>query len=282
MPLSKRNRRGAFWTLLISTMAVVAPRVYMHFWQPDVATSISHLELVTLEEDLLDAEKERYASNQQHGPKKYHAPPKIFDPNAYTAQDWMRLGLSQKQADVIVRYAERGIYSNDELQKIFVLPEAVYQLIKDSTIYPVRPVNKQNTAFQKEKVLLDINSASAADLEKIPGIGPYFAARIVQYREQLGGYIGKEQLLEIKRFDNEKLASIDAFIFLKVHEIEQMDINSADYESLKAHPYISWEVANSIVKMRMHTPFTQLEDIKRSKLIDEALFQKLKPYLKVQ
>src|SRR3989338_1959796 len=109
MPLSKRNRRGAFWTLLISTMAVVAPRVYMHFWQPDVATSISHLELVTLEEDLLDAEKERYASNQQHGPKKYHAPPKIFDPNAYTAQDWMRLGLSQKQADVIVRYAERGI-----------------------------------------------------------------------------------------------------------------------------------------------------------------------------
>jgi len=253
----------------------------MHFWQPEVGTSISHEELLILEEELLDAEKERYASNQ-HGTKKYQAPPKQFDPNAYTAHDWMKLGLSQKQADVIVRYAERGIYSNEELQKIFVLPEAVYLLVKDSTIYPPRPLNKQSTVFEKEKVLLDINSASASDFEKIPGIGPYFAARMVQYREQLGGYMGKEQLLEIKRFDNEKLASIDAYIFLKACELEKMDVNTADYETLKAHPYISWEVANSIVKMRTHSPYAQIEDIKRSKLIDEALFQKLKPYLKVQ
>lgn len=282
MPLSKRSRRGAFWTLLISASIVVAPRAYMRFWQPEMATSISHEELLVIEEELLAADSERYTNNQQYNTKKYKAPPKAFDPNSYTAEEWMNLGVSQKQADVILKYTERGVYSNEELKKIFVLPEQVYQLIKDSTFYPVRPSNKQDRSFEKEKVFLDINLASASDFEQIPGIGPYFAARMVQYREELGGYVGKEQLLEIKKFDSEKLASINAYIYLKATEIEKLNLNTADYESLKAHPYISYEVANSIVKMRVHAPYTQIEDIKRSKLIDEALYQKLKPYLKVQ
>lgn len=282
MPLSKRNRRGAFWTLLISAIAIAAPRVYMEFWQPERTTSISHEELLMIQEELLAADSLNYTSNYQYSAKKYKAPPTAFDPNSYSVKEWMNLGLSQKQADVILRYTERGVYSNEELKKIFVLPEELFLLIKDSTFYPSRPSNKPNRTFEKEKVYLDLNVASAADFEQIPGIGPYFAKRMVEYREQLGGYIGIEQLLEIKKFDNEKLASISAYIYVKANEIEKLDINMADYESLKAHPYITWEVANSIVKMRMHAPYNQIEDIKRSKLIDETLYQKLKPYLKVQ
>ena len=45
---------------------------------------------------------------------------------------------------------------------------------------------------------LDINRASAADFEKLPGIGPELAGRIVRYRAKNGRFRRVEDLLAIK------------------------------------------------------------------------------------
>ena len=59
-----------------------------------------------------------------------------------------------------------------------------------------------------------------------------------------------------------------------------MNINEAEIDALKKHPYISYKVANSIVKMRnVHGPYKELEDLLKSVLIDQELFAKIQPYL---
>ena len=55
---------------------------------------------------------------------------------------------------------------------------------------------------------LDINRASARDLELLPGIGPVLAARIVTTREQQGPFASPEALLAVPGFGPERLARL--------------------------------------------------------------------------
>ncbi len=282
MSLSRRSRRGAFWVLLLGLLIALTPRMLIFASGSHEKVKITHEDLIVVQEELLQAEEERKQERNQKHEKHYSIPASSFDPNQYTVQDWVKLGLSEKQADVIVRFSERGLYSNDDLKRIFVLPEALYELIKDSTFYPVRENSEKYTPAPKEQVFLDLNTATAEDFEKIPGIGKYFASKMVSYRDQLGGYISREQLLEIRKFDTQKLEAIDRYIYLKAVPVRQMNINEVDFETLRSHPYITYEVANSIVKMREQKEYRELDDIRRSKLIDDELFRKLEPYLTIQ
>lgn len=44
---------------------------------------------------------------------------------------------------------------------------------------------------------VDLNTADAAALARLPGIGPSLAARIVAYREQHGQFLTREELLRV-------------------------------------------------------------------------------------
>ncbi len=60
---------------------------------------------------------------------------------------------------------------------------------------------------------LDINAASAQQLaEKLPGIGPAKAARIVQWREENGAFKSVEQLQEVKGIGPKTLDKLRALI----------------------------------------------------------------------
>jgi len=116
--------------------------------------------------------------------------------------------------------------------------------------------------------------------ERIRGIGSYFSKKIIDYRERLGGYIHKEQLLEIWKIDLVKYQEIEEFIYFGSEPVEKISINKASVEMLSKHPYINYKMANSIVKMRAQSgDYKEVKEIKRSKLIDEVTFVKIKPYL---
>ena len=95
--------------------------------------------------------------------KKYFAPSCRFNPNEYLLKDWMALGLSKKQSQSIINFIKRGINSNKDLEKIYVMPAEVFSMIKDSTFY-IQEVEIEKKSFDADTFtkaeLLDINLAS--------------------------------------------------------------------------------------------------------------------------
>ena len=59
---------------------------------------------------------------------------------------------------------------------------------------------------------LNINRATAAELETLPGIGPELAGRIIAYREQYGDFLSVDELTAVHGIGEKKLAAIRAYI----------------------------------------------------------------------
>ena len=280
--ISIRNRRGVFVFLLLALAFVFIPRILMSL-RPDPSIELKAEEVRELRNESARQLKKFDNRFKKKQPRKYSPPITRFDPNTYTKADWMKLGLSSKQADVVLSFAKRRIRSNEELSRIFVIPEELYELIKDSTYYPekVSAVMSSNVPMKTSKsITININVADQIELEKIPGVGPFYAKNILKYRERLGGFVKKEQLLEVWKMDVEKYNAIEMFVEVQGNQVRKITLNTATAEELKSHPYLNWNIANSIVKIRVKKgKFTTIDDIRESVLIDEELFEKIKPYL---
>lgn len=286
MDLSKRNRRALFGLVFILLFIAVLPRVVNALYTSEVPR-VSFTKLKEAHKELVAIKKEKKKSKKRNSTSKFKKLAQKLDPNEFLLDDWMRMGLSKKQADIVLNFSVRGLKSNDDLKKIFVFPEKLFDLIKDSLVYPVqKDYQLSKDRFEEKpilKLVVEINSATQVDLEKIPGIGPYFADKIIEYRIKLGGFVSKNQLLEIWKFDAEKLSSIDKYIILDDSFITKINVNSISFDDLKDHPYFSYKVANSIVKMReVSGSYENVNEIGKSMLINDELLDKLTPYISIK
>ena len=55
-----------------------------------------------------------------------------------------------------------------------------------------------SAALPDKTAVVNINTASAAEFEALPGIGPKMAQRIVEYREKNGAFKKLEDLMNVK------------------------------------------------------------------------------------
>jgi competence protein ComEA len=282
LEFSKRSRKAILFFVLFFLLIVITPRLIFLFKEPaDFKFTQTDFEKKVFKKRTFSYSN-NYESNRYSKKSRFKTPPEKFDPNQYSPSDWMNLGMSQKQADLIIRFGKRGFYSDEDLKKVFVISEKFFAVIKDSLVYPQKQVyEKVSYAKDEKKVkIIELNTASEEELMTIKGIGQYFAMNIIKKRDAFGGFIYKTQLLEVWKFDEEKLALISDFVSVDPTLIKQINLNSVTVEELKKHPYLTWNIANSIVKMRAQLgSFQKIEDIKRSVLVDEDFYQKIKPYL---
>lgn len=283
MPISKRNRRGVLALLLLGVVISFTPR-FLSSVSATEEPLISFKEAKIVESEIIEYKRSWKKAAKKKYKSKYSVPPQRFDPNQYSEKDWVNLGLSIKQAQVVVKFSKRGLKSNEDLKRIYVLSDDFIATIADSTYYPDGYIYMREkdalTEEDKSRLLVSLNSANEEELRKINGIGPYFASKIIFYRELLGGYTNKEQLLEIWKFDLEKYQKIRNYIEVDEVQFNTLSINTSTINELKKHPYIDYNTANSIVKIRAQIgEYKTLDEIKKSVLIDEITFQKIKPYL---
>lgn len=285
---SKKTFRGMMIFFIVLLICFVLPDL-IHYLEKEDTFVLQQMDIHQNEKinKLSNYKTRDYSFSKNH--LKFNKPPAKFNPNDYSVQEWMYLGLSEKQAAVVLKFTKYRLKSNEDLKKIFVIPNELFALIKDSTIYDIN--NKQSDGFnnyseaseEKEKLpktKVDLNTASQEELMKVRGIGPFFAKQILKKRDELGGFYSYEQLLEVWKIDEEKLAEWSPFLEVNSSKLIKLNINQATVEELEKHPYISWNLANSIVKFKeQNGNYTKIEQVKKSALMTSELFEKLKPYL---
>ena len=121
-----------------------------------------------------------------------------------------------------------------------------------------------------------LNTADTTALKTIPGIGPYFARKIVQYGERLGGYVNIDQLDEIEDFPLES----KQYLVIQDAQPRKLNINQLSLNELKRHPYINYYQARAIEDYRrLHGPLKSLNDLRLSKDFPPEAIERLMPYV---
>jgi len=282
--ISKKSRRGLTVLFFLAFFIVLIPRLYVYFLKVDT---------ILIKKPRIKVETKTNNSKSKENKKKYskkkkklvyRSPKGKFDPNEYTHEDWMYLGLSEKQTNVIMRFLNHKIYTNEALKKIYVLPDTVYHLIKDSTVYPAHIFDEKETFVKKKSpsinTILELNTIDSLELISINGIGPFYASQIINYRNKLGGFYKREQLMEIWKMKEETYQILMESLIIDTSTLQKIHLNTVSFEKLKNHPYLSYSQANSIVKMRTQLGrFDSIISIKKSKLINDDTFLRVRPYL---
>ena len=74
---------------------------------------------------------------------------------------------------------------------------------------------------------LELNAASAAELEQLPHIGAVLAERITAYRDQIGGFSNREQLLEVEGIGEATLYEIYDLLYLENETFPEPELEPA-------------------------------------------------------
>jgi DNA uptake protein ComE-like DNA-binding protein len=130
------------------------------------------------------------------------------------------------------------------------LIENTIDSIRQPSDNKVRREQKQVKSLYGTRRLLDINSCDSASLEALPGIGPVLSARIIKYRNLIGGYVSVNQLQEVYGLTKETYGLISSRVFADSLSVTKIRINEADYKELIRHPYFKRNEVTAILKYK--------------------------------
>ena len=216
----------------------------------------------------------------------------VFDPNTADSTQLFRLGLQAWQVRNIYKYrAAGGIYrKKEDFARLYGLTVKQYRelepYIRISADYqPASLLVKEekqehDTLLFPQKIAegetVDLAVADTSELKTVPGIGSYFARKIVDYRERLGGYVSVEQLDEIDGFP------LQAKKYLRLGEMEvrKLNLNTLSLSELRRHPYLNYYQARTIVEYRRKKgALKSLDDLRLSRDFPPEARQRLLPYV---
>ena len=149
------------------------------------------------------------------------------------------------------------------------------------------PASKYGNRLPKEKYVCNLNTADSAALVQLYGIGGYYARKILQYRERLGGsFVDARQLLEIEGFTQERFDRIAGNVVVLDEDVKRFSLLAASREEMSRHPYIGPYAARGIetyLRLKGKGNFTSdmqlLEALVKERVISAQNADKLKEYL---
>ncbi|MCS7073267.1 MAG: helix-hairpin-helix domain-containing protein [Bacteroidia bacterium] len=200
------------------------------------------------------------------------------DLNTATTKELLAIGLSEKQITRLLSYRENihGFKKWETIEKMKSLrPDDIEALKRHFRI-------ERLESNRQKRPPVNINTADSITLEKLPLIGIKLASRIVKYRERLGFYYDKKQLLEVWGLKPETYQVIDSLITVGTDfsTFPHLKINQATVEQLAKHPYLNFSIARRIVDYKkQHGNFRSISDLQKLYGVEPDVWKKLEPYL---
>ena len=248
--------------------------------------------------DSLVARLEEDRTNQLKESKKpinHH----YFNPNEVSYSVLQSLGFSDKIANRIINYREKGgsfkikkdlykIYDVDsslvdELYTYIELPESSSKATTRKTIAKKIEIRPKYIArvTPADLPVFNINTADTATLQTIKGIGSILSKRIIDFRNNLGGYLDADQLYEVYNLDSMVVESLIAKMYIEDEFIpSKLAINKVEIKELAGHPYLSWQQARLIIAYRnQHGDYKSQQDLLNVYGVEQNDVERIDSYL---
>jgi competence protein ComEA len=217
----------------------------------------------------------------------------VFDPNSIDSVRMLELGLNKKQVKTICNYRRKGgkFFKPIDLKKMYCINLETYQKLApyikiDSMLLFKNYLSKKGATSLKnahqsktENLVIEINDADTVSIQLMKGVGSKLARRIFNYRERLGGFIRKNQLLEVYGIDSNIYKQMESQLIIDTSSLRKININKVYFDNIKLFPYLSRNQAIALINYRnRHGNFSRLDEIKKCVLIDDETYKKVKDY----
>lgn len=278
-PFSRGQRTGVIALVLVIIIIQVA---YYFFSSYDVSTSAEKSEE---EKEWLALQPKIDSLKALAGEKRDTIYP--FNPNFISDYKGYTLGLSVAEIKRLHDFRKTGKYVNspEDFRNVTKVSDAQLAKISPYFKFPDWVTKKNNSQknnyrdfrddkFEKSSaktekyekknlVKIDLNSALEEDLDKVFGIGPAFAKKILRKRAQLGAFVSMDQMDEFSEFSPEAIAGLKKNFFIGPQpQVTKVNVNSSSLNQLAYFPYFNRGIAKSIITKRsMKEKISNIEEL---------------------
>ena len=276
---SPSEQKGIMLLTLILVLVIFTPFIY-RLVKPNTELVINIQQFTAL--DSLDKSTSKSEDFTTQDPFK-------FNPNSASSEELKQLGFTDKNIATLQNYLSKGgkIKSADGLKKIYGIDEKLVTKLTPFLLFEKQQENSNSKHVidtlnytKKEKIqVLEINTADSFSLVKLYRIGPKLAAKIIAYREKLGGFLNLHQLTEIYGFDEDILYDLQNKIAVDASKAKRINLNTITEEELKNHPYFKYKLARVITNYRnQHGKYNSYNDLLKIKIINDSILDRIKIY----
>lgn len=215
-----------------------------------------------------------------------------FNPNFITDYKGYTLGMSPQELDRLHLYRSNNNYVNSakDFQEITGISDSLLVVISPYFKFPewTQERSRQSVVGSSkntnEKVTpnyIDLNLATKEELMTVSGIGEKFSARIIKFRDALGGFLVDDQLNDVYGLEPNVVArTLQKFRTLDPPNINKIAINQASESEIAELVYISRTVARNIVAFRQRNgSFNSLDELTEIEDFPAEKIERIKLYL---
>jgi competence ComEA-like helix-hairpin-helix protein len=278
---TKKQRNGIFLLLLI--ILVMQLGIFLSSTSNKISIE-SSLEIESFQQEIDSVKAIKIKDSK---PKVYP-----FNPNFITDYKGYSLGMSTDEIDRLLKFRaqDKWVNSAEQFQEVTQVSDSLLAEISTYFKFPEWVTNSKPKSYQtnsynnkpksfSEKI--DLNKATASQLQKVNGVGEGYSKRIVAYREKYGGFIAEIELIEVYGLSPEVIQRINEQFTVKTpRPIEKYDLNSATKEQLVTIPYMDYEVVHHIIEQRiLRDGFKSLDELTKVKDFPINKIEIIKLYL---
>ncbi|MCF2442928.1 helix-hairpin-helix domain-containing protein [Dyadobacter sp. CY345] len=308
--ISRKQARAGFLLILLSFVLIWTPFVFRRWILPHFPVSSEPVNTQKLDSIVsqlkIDAVAGEAEKENSYSKKEYNKIPErpvrlfSFDPNTASIEQLQELGIPNFIAKRIDKYRSKGgkFRKKEDLLHIYDFPSDVYKNLEsyiklpafETKPYPPKyadksyknyPLPKDARVFTKAVIApFDINITDTTQLIRLKGIGSKLSVRILKFRDGLGGFHSTSQFSEI--FGLDSLALSELTKYAKVRSgVKKININTATAEELGQHSYLRNKKINAVIinYRAQHGPYQSIDDLRKVRVLDEKLIEKIGPYL---
>lgn len=280
---TRGQRNGIFLLLLI---IVVIQCIYMFVEFPSKDILINKEEIRRFQNEIDSLKLVEIENNK----------PKIFpfNPNYITDYKGYTLGMSSEEINRLLKYRAQNkwVNSTKQFQQVTKISDSLLDVISPYFQFPewvTNPKPKSSFSYNNSPKTfnqkIDLNIASAKQLQRVNGIGEVLSERIVKFRTKFkDGFISDVQLQDVYGISPEALERLlNEFTVKTPRQIIKININTATVEQLVTIQHIDYELAYEIVEQRtLREGYKSFDELLKVKEFPVDKIEIIKLYLMLQ